>query len=422
MSAIGQPPSELRRAVSARRHRVEKAWQDFPHSVLVPAGRPIAIPGRLGETYPFKSHSNYLYLTGLNDPGGVLVRDEQEGWLHFVDAPASEAIRSLSEYRPLAAINPWLEARRDAPFAVIGAGFPHVASDSQAAMRLNTILHHVRRAKDPVEIAHIRAAIAIVRAGFSAAAARIEAGMSERQLQAVVDAAMIESGATALAFPTLVGSGSRSADPHPIPTNRAFEPGEAVVVDAGAESSHYVCDITRTFGVGRIRGLGAELLQLVTFVQQRAVAKCRPGVEFYAIHRDALVDVASGLRDIGLVRVDPATCVEQGVLKLFAPHGLGHLVGLGLLDATGTLPDRVRELDEWTVNLMLDIPLEPGNVLTVEPGIYVRRDSLDADVRRRFRNEINWGLVETLRADVGVRIEDDILVTNRDPEILSSAV
>ena len=149
-----------------------------------------------------------------------------------------------------------------------------------------------------------------------------------------------------------------------------------MLVDAGAEVRGYDSDITRTFPVsGRFSPEQAELYALVLRANRAAIELCAPGTEWRDVHRAAGLVLAEGLVSFGLLRGEPESLVESGAVHVFFPHGVGHMVGLGARDAGEVLPGRDQRADAFP-RLRVDLPLEPGYVMTVEPGVYfVRRSS-----------------------------------------------
>src|SRR5215217_9032912 len=169
-----------------RRAAAAAAWSLDGGVVLVAAGDEIPVPGRGDRTYPFRAHSEYLYLTDRERPGGVLAFDPCEGWFDFV-VPASREERlwgavttaPADEGRPIAGLEPWLEARSGRPIARLGAPVRQVASDADLEARLRAALNEVRRQKDDVELERMRLAEAATRAGFAAVVPMIRPGVSE---------------------------------------------------------------------------------------------------------------------------------------------------------------------------------------------------------------------------------------------------
>lgn len=181
--------------------------------------------------------------------------------------------------------------------------------------------------------------------------------------------------------------------------------------------------MSRTYAVGgRFTGQTRDIYALVQAAQRAALARCEPGVEWRDVHRAAALTIAGGLRDLGFLRGDPESLVESGASRLFFPHGVGHLVGLGVRDAPDPLPER-KDLPPPFPNLRIDLPLEPRMVVTVEPGVYFIPALLnDAERRRIHRDEVAWDRVEEMLGLGGVRIEDNALITDTGHENLTKEI
>src|SRR5690606_22743957 len=232
------------------------------------------------------------------------------------------------------------------------------------------------------------------------------------------------NGAARTAYGSIVGTGPNGAILHFAPTQRPLREGDLVLVDAGAEFEGYASDVTRTFPVGgRFEGVQRDLYQLVLDVQQQAIRDARPGKEYRELHREAWERIAAGLVDLGILRGNPADLVDRDAHALFFPHGLGHMLGLATHDAGGCLAGRTPS-DRFGLKwLRADLPLQPGYVVTIEPGIYFIPALLDDPARReQFAREINWERVDALRGFGGIRIEDDILITDGAAEVLTAAL
>jgi Xaa-Pro aminopeptidase len=423
---------DLAAQLERRRRDVAERWGLTDEVVLVGAGSPIHVPGRADRTYPFHSHSEYLYLTDRERPEGVLAFDPAEGWVDFVapvtrderlweGAPAGEI-----DGTPLPGLEAWLAARSGRPVAVLGApaaATAAVASDAGLVERTRAALSHVRRQKDEVELARMRAAEQATRAGFAAAVPLIEPGLSERELQIELEAAFFRAGADALAYDSIVGGGPNSAVLHFPPGPRRFEAGDLVLIDAGAECRGYASDVTRTYPAsGELTAEQAELHALVREANLAATRLCVPGVEFRDVHVAAARVIAARLVEFGLMRGDVDGLVEQGAVKVFFPHGVGHSVGLGVRDAGEVLPGRDPEA-EGLPRLRIDLPLLAGHVVTIEPGVYFVPALLeDPELRERHRDAIDWERAERLRGFGGIRIEDNVLITDDGPEVLTEDI
>jgi Xaa-Pro aminopeptidase len=412
-----------------RRRAAAEQWQLDDQVVLVGAGRRIPVPGRGDRTYPFRSHSEYLYLTDRERPGGVLAFDPHEGWVDFVVPVTRDerlwegAAADRAEGVPVAELVSWLGQRKDRPVASLGVAVPDVASEAELEAVVRHGLNHVRRQKDAVELARMRAAERATRAGFAAIAPLIEPGRSERELQIELEAAFFRNGADSLAFDTIVGSGPNSAVLHFPPSTRRAADGELILIDAGAEYRGYASDITRTYPAsGRFTPEQQEVHAIVAAALERATERCKPGTEWRDVHRTAALVIAEGLVELGLLRGEPESLVERGAQSLFFPHGVGHMVGLGIRDAGEVLPGREPREDEFP-RLRVDLPLLPGHVFTVEPGIYFVPALLhDAELRDRHRDAVDWERAETMLGFGGIRIENDVLITDDGNEVLTADV
>jgi Xaa-Pro aminopeptidase len=412
-----------------RRRAAADRWRLDEQLVLIAAGEKIPMPGRADLTYPFRAHSEYFYLTDLERPGGVLAFDAHDGWVDFVVPVTRDerlwegALAEGQEGVPVAELAGWLEQRKDRPVACLGAAVPGVTSEAELETKLRCGLNHVRRQKDFLELARMRAAKQATRAGFAAIAPLIEPGRTEREVQIELEAAFFSNGADLLAFETIVGGGPNSAVLHFAPTQRPFQDGDLVLIDAGGEYRGYASDITRTYPAsGRFTPEQQELYAIVEAASARATDCCSAGTEWRDVHRAAALVIAEGLVEVGLLRGEPESLVERGAQALFFPHGIGHMVGLGVRDAGEVLPGREAPEDEFP-RLRVDLPLLPGHVVTVEPGIYFVPALLhDADFRERHRDAVDWERAEAMLGFGGIRIENNVLITDDSHEVLTEDV
>jgi Xaa-Pro aminopeptidase len=421
--------AEIDAQLDRRRRAAAAGWDLNGELVLIGAGEPIGIPGRGDVTYPFRSHSEYYYLTDVNRPGGVLALDPADGW-HDFRPPVTEAERLWSG-APIAApaglsmaeLPDWLAARADRSIACLGVPVAGVGYDQELTERLRSELARVRRPKDAVELARMRIAAEAARAGFARAEEFLREGTTEREVQIELEAAAFRAEADGVAFDTIVGSGPNSGVLHVAPSRRRLRAGELVLIDAGPEHRGYSSDVTRTYAVGgRPTAALREIYDVVRAAQAAALELCRPGVEWREVHLAASLTVAEGLISIGLLRGQVETVVESGAAALFFPHGIGHLLGLGARDAGGKLPEREGNPPPFP-NLRIDLPLEPGMVVTVEPGVYFVPALLHDDERRRVHhNEVAWDRVDRMLGFGGIRIEDDALITDTGHEVLTRKI
>jgi Xaa-Pro aminopeptidase len=429
--------TDIAAQLQRRRAAAADAWQLRDEIVLVRGGDPIHIPGRADLTYPFVAHSEYYWLTDRNRPGGVLAFDPGEGWFDF-PAPVTVADRLWSgavdddqEWPTADELPAWLQdgdrARRAVwlgvpPADTAPAGVPGDGRD-QLAERLRLQLSAARRPKDAVELERMRAAQQATRAAFARVAEVLADGVTERQAQIELEAAAFRHGAAAMGYDTIIGSGPNAAVLHFMPTDRVMRRGELVLIDAGAQQLGYVSDITRTFCVDGVMSETQQELHAVVHAALRAASdRVAPGVEWRDVHRTAALTIANGLTAARILRGDAESLVESGAVGLFFPHGIGHLVGLGVRDAGEPLYDRRHEPPPYP-NLRIDLPLEPGMVVTVEPGVYFVPALLqDPERRARHRDEVDWDRVDRMLGFGGIRIEDNLLVTGSGHEVITADV
>ena len=410
---------EIAKQLERRRRATDDAWDVGDAVVLVSAGEEIPVPGRADRMYPFRAHSEYLYLTDRERPGGVLAYDPGEGWIEFVKPVTAEELlwtglegdrEGVPEgTRPLDELEGWLRGRT---VRRLGA-----ADDADEALRNDLI--RVRRPKDDVELERMRVAAEATRAGFEELVRLIEPGVTERDLQIAVEATFLRSGGDFLAYESIVAAGDHSAVLHFSPTSRELKAGELLLVDAGAEFRGYAADVTRTYPIGGdFSGEQRLIWETVRRSLEDAIEACTPGVEWREVHRTAALVVGEGLVELGVLSGEPETLLESGAITLFFPHGIGHMVGLGIRDAAHA-SDEQREPLPGFPRLRVDIPLQPRHVWTVEPGIYFVAPLL---ARHRDRTDVNWEKVDSLLGLGGVRIEHDVLITDDGCEVLTAAI
>ncbi|HEV2999115.1 MAG TPA: M24 family metallopeptidase [Solirubrobacteraceae bacterium] len=419
-----------------RRRMAVEAW-NLPADVVVVvgAGEPVPVPGRGDRTYPYRAHSEYFYLTDRDDPGAALAFDSSTGWTEFTVpvGPKQRLYGPVPEERDLPAagtresvheLASWLRERTGKRVACLGCRVPEAPCDAEATSDARRALNTVRRPKDPVELHRMRRAEEATRAGFAAAAAAVAPDVTERAVQVELEAEFHRHGADdLLAFDTIVASGPNAAVLHFSPGERVLQPGELVLIDAGAEHRRYSSDVTRTYATsGEHTGAQAALYAAVDEARRAAIAHSRPGVAYRDVHREASLVVGAHLVDFGLLRGEPESLFEAGAIGLFFPHGIGHMVGLGIRDAVAEPHEQVPDHPGYP-HMRIDLPLRPGYVLTIEPGVYFVEGILrDRDNRERHRRAVDWDRVDGLLDFGGIRLEDDVLVTEGDPEVLTADI
>jgi Xaa-Pro aminopeptidase len=283
--------------------------------------------------------------------------------------------------------------------------------------------------KSPEEIEQIEAALDISYEMHMTAMRLARPGVLEREVAGAMEGIAVSHGGR-LAYPTIFSiHGETLHNPFHHNTLKA---GDIAVSDSGAESPlRYASDITRTIPIGgQFSSRQREIYAIVLEALEKATAAVKPGVEFREIHRLASVILVTGLKDLGLLRGDPAEAVEAGVHTLFFQCGLGHMMGLDVHDMENLGEEYVGYTDTIKKNpafgwrsLRLGKALEPGYVVTVEPGIYFIPTLIDQwRAERKHESFINYEKVETYRDFGGVRIEDNVLVTDTGCRVLGRPI
>jgi Xaa-Pro aminopeptidase len=259
-----------------------------------------------------------------------------------------------------------------------------------------TLLHEMRLHKEPAELEAMRRAAAATRAGHEAGMRATRPGMWEYELEATIEYRYRLAGAQDLAYPSIVAGGANATILHYNTNRDELHDGTLVLVDSGAEVDLYACDVTRTWPVnGRFSAEQRALYEIVLRAQKAGIEQVRPGNSYNAYHETAVRVLTEGLVEVGLLRGSIDELIETNKFFDFYPHRTGHWLGLDVHDVGRY------KLDGDTYR-----PLEPGMVLTVEPGLYVQAD---LDVPERWKG-------------IGIRIEDDVLCTTDAPDVLTAAI
>jgi Xaa-Pro dipeptidase len=310
----------------------------------------------------------------------------------------------------------WAELGR---VAFIGADLPAGASSDSAQnpSDLLTRLHFDRAVKTPYELACMRRASELGARGHEAALAVFRRGGSE------YDAHMAYLGACQqreeeMPYNNIVAYNENAAVLHYQHLERINgAPRRSFLIDAGAQYRGYAADITRTYAGAP--GRFADLVAAVDTAQLSLCAAIVAGRDYRDVHLMAHRVLGDVMQSVGLIRVDGQSALELGVTRTFFPHGIGHLLGLQVHDVGGVMGDvsgGQRERPAGHPHLRLTRMLEPGVVVTVEPGIYLIESLLAQAHQDERRAHIDWSVVEELKPFGGVRIEDNVAATSGAPE------
>ena len=263
---------------------------------------------------------------------------------------------------------------------------------------LKHLLHEQRLIKSDAEIQLMQKAADISAGAHIRAMQCCTAQLTEGQLEAELLYEFMRNGARHSAYPSIIGSGNNGCVLHYTNNDAPLQDGNLVLIDAGCEYQHYAADITRTFPVsGLFSPPQRALYNIVLAANEAAIAQCRPGTPFNAPHEAAVAVMVEGLIRLGLLQGTVADNVEAETYLQYCPHKSCHWLGLDVHDVGD-----YRLAEQWR-------PLQPGMVLTVEPGIYVAQDSPKSEVIAPYLGN-------------GIRIEDEVLITDNGCQVLSRGV
>jgi Xaa-Pro aminopeptidase len=380
--------------------------------------------------YPYRHDSYFYYLTGFPEPEAVVAlvahddgdkhvlfcREknlEREIWDGFRYGPdAAREIFGFDEAHPIETLErvlPDLAADRPALFTPVGASpewdrrISGTLNEVRARVRTGVAapdeivdvrgtLDRMRLVKDAHELALMRKAGDISSQAHRRAMAATRPGWYEYQSEAELAHEFLRHGAQSVAYPSIVASGPNACVLHYRENDRQMHDGDLLLIDAGCEYRGYASDITRTFPVnGKFSAPQKAVYEVVLAAQLACLDVVRPGVAFHDYHKVAERVLAEGLIELGLIEGPLDAALESGSYKRFYMHRAGHWLGMDVHDA-GLYQEKGES-----------VKLAPGMVLTVEPGLYIRAgDGVPAEF-----------------GDIGVRIEDDVVVTDRGHENLT---
>lgn len=415
---------------AARRRRFLDAMEPGSVALLLGAG----LATRSNDThFPFRQDSDFHYLTGFDHPNAaaVLRKDAGPSYTLFVD-PRDPDAETWTGFRPgvegaiadfgadeahpigalLEKVPKLLEGARRV-LHVLGrdakldaklfetADLARMRSRAgltapDAIVDPRTILHEMRLFKEPEEIDIMRRAAEISREGHEAAAKLAREGVHEYELAAVLDYAFRRRGGAGPAYESIVGGGANATVLHYVANDQPLRANTSVLIDAGCELAGYASDVTRVYPVGgRFTPADRDVYEVVLAAQEAALEVARPGNTLEDVHQAALHKLVEGMIALKLVVGTIDDVIQSGAFRTFYMHRTSHWLGLDVHDAGAYSVDGKPR------------PLEPGMVLTVEPGLYVpvREEKAPASLR-----------------GIGVRIEDDVLVTDDGHENLTLTI
>jgi len=407
---------------------------------IIPAAREAV---RSHDTnYRYRQNSDFFYLTGFEEPDAIAVitpskdkkitmfvrpRDpEREIWDGY-RAGVEGAVRDYSADQafPIGDFDEKLPEILDGPdvlYYAFGHSTPEM--DQKIIQQLTlmretnrrpleppativdptTILHEMRVFKNEEEVEIMQRAADIAAEAHVEAMKAVRPGMKEYEVEALIEAVFRRQGALGPSYTSIIGSGANATVLHYITNQDTLKDGDLLLVDAGAEYKGYASDITRTFPInGKFSQAQREIYDLVLKTQKSCVDMVRPGVRLEDLKTHSVQMLTEGMVELGLLKGDPAKLIEEKKYMQFYMHNLGHFLGIDVHDA-----GRYYFNGESR-------PAEPGMVMTIEPGLYISPDT--SRIPESFNQDIPKQYL-----GIGVRIEDDVLVTENGSRVLTDKV
>ena len=407
---------------------------------IIPAAREAV---RSHDTnYRYRQNSDFFYLTGFEEPDAIAViapseakkftlfvrpRDPERAIWDGYRAGVEGAKRDYSadEAFPISEFDEKLPEILDGPASLYYA-FGHANSEldekiirqltlmretnrrplepPQTIVDPTSILHEMRVFKSDAEVEVMQRAADIAAAAHVEAMQTARAGMKEYEIEAMLEASFRRQGAAGSSYTSIVGSGANATTLHYITNQDTLRDGDLLLVDAGAEYLGYASDITRTFPInGKFSEAQRDIYDLVLKTQMSCIDMVRPGVRLEDLKTHSVEMLTEGMVQLGLLKGDPAKLIEEKKYMQFYMHNLGHFLGIDVHDA-----GRYYFNGESR-------PSEPGMVMTIEPGLYISPDT--KNIPEGFNQD-----VPAKYLGIGVRIEDDVLVTEKGARVLTHKV
>lgn len=402
--------------------------------------------------FPFRASSHFLYFAGLpledvairleagrlelfmDDPtaadelwhGTSLTRDQVAA---KIGADAAYPLYRLKSFTEAAATLPVQDAAtRLLQSQLLSRMLPPSTALQGDDLALAEAIVRLRLIHDDYALTEMRHAAAVTVEAHIAGMQATRRATTEAQVRAAMEGTILAHNMTP-AYGSIVTV--RGEVLHNNCYHNPLQPGDLLLADVGAEtSSGWASDVTRTWSVsGKFSPTQREIYQLVLAAHDRCIEQAHAGVEYRDLHLLAATGIAAGLVDLGILRGRAEDLVDMDAHALFFPHGIGHLLGLDvhdmedLGDRAGYAAGRNRSDRFGLGYLRLDRPLQPGMVVTIEPGFYQVPALLnDPERREKYREVVNWERLAAFADVRGIRIEDDVLITETGNEVLTAAL
>ena len=422
---------------------------DFPVILWSGSNNPRNFPANL---LPFRASSHFLYFAGL-PLSKAAIRLEAGKLELFIDDPSPSSALWHGETptreeiaqkigadvaRPMAELESWVEdaatlAVQDAATwtqqsQLLNRWVLPQSPPQEIDLELAKAIVSLRLTHDDTALTQLRKAAAVTVEAHKVGMAATPKAKLEAEVRAAMEGVIIAHNMTTSYNSIVTVHGEVLHNEH---YHHPLQPGDLLLADVGAETQMgWAGDVTRTWPVsGKFSSTQRDIYNVVLAAHDACIAKIHPGVEYGDIHLLAATVIAEGLVELGILQGNPQDLVEMDAHALFFPHGIGHLLGLDvhdmedLGDLAGYEEGRERSDRFGLGYLRLNRPLRPGMLVTIEPGFYqVPAIFNDANVRSKYQNVVNWQRLSEFADVRGIRIEDDVLVTELGSEVLTAAL
>ena len=440
--------------------RRAKLRQSLKGGLVFFPGNPEVPCNYAGNTYPFRQDSNFLYFFGLQKPDmyGVIDLDADKDYLYADDLTMDDIIWmghlpsvsdmaatvGVQDTAPVGELRDLLHkaalSRRRvhfvAPYNMQIAqkmsewlSIPAAKLKDSQSVELIKAISDQRSIKSKEELAEIEIAMDIACKMHTTAMKMCKPGTYEYQVAGAMEGIALRHHG-GMSFPPIVSINGQTLHNHD--HSNLLKEGRMMVADVGAEAhSNYCSDITRSTPVGgKFNARQKEIYEIVLKANMTTIETLKPGLPYRDYHIAACKVIAQGLKDLGLMKGDIEQAVMEGAHAMFMPHGLGHMMGLDVHDMENMgenlfgYDDEIKRSDQFGLSyLRLGRRLQPGFVLTVEPGIYFIPALIDMwRSKEKFSQYIDYDKVEAYKDFGGIRIEDDVLITEKGCKVLGQLI
>lgn len=432
----------------------------IPSGIVLLPGNSEAAYNYPANTYTFRQDSNFSYFFGLENPdfAGIIDIDNEIDYIFgndfeiddiiwmgpqpkVADLALKVGVKNVASQAELSVfVNNAIQKRRPIHFAptyraettlqVCGLlGLNPLRIRDYASLPLIEAIVKLRSVKSDMEVAEIEKAIGTAWHMFTTGMRMAFPGRKEQEIAGAMEGISIAHGRP-VSFPIILSMNGQILHNHH--HENILEEGRMMVMDAGSETAlNYCSDITRTVPVGgKFSRKQREIYEIVLNANLNSIAATKPGTFYRDCHTVACETIAAGLKDLGLMKGDVKEAVAEGAHALFLPHGLGHMLGMDVHDMEGLGQIHVGYDNEiqpskqfGATYLRLGRRLQPGFVLTNEPGIYFIPELIDMwKAEKKYAEFLNYDKIEDYRNFGGIRIEDDILVTADGSRVLGKPI